>query len=473
MREGDSHGVLLTVAEILDAYSNKRELGQSLVRHPLSGEVMRVGEFVAHVKQIRAAESSAAFCFCYTVWGAWWHAALQGLSAQGRTPRVEWCHFLFAEIFLLLFCVLLGVFLAFGVPIIRHLQAADCFWWINTWIIFFLQMLCYLLLLMNCRIAQRLHDCGYGRWWSPFVLLVPPLWLVLCCLPSAAQGGRNAGKLSFSVQPKGVVSALLRCLNESLSWRGRSTRSEFAVGLVLYLFSTAAFLMLFFCLRGGIFDRMASPRVLLLIFLLFSLLLLYVPVPAFVSVSVRRLHDCRLSAWWVVALFFPLTAIPAWLYLLIRPSAAPMPSSEGLSPVSHVPRRRSAPLLRHLPHTFMAALRRWDDYETRTERKAFWPPFLMLHLVLGVSIKGAIAAFLYWDSDYSDFIYAALFLVSLGYVLLLSSLSVRRMHDANLNGAWTFLWFIPFCQLSFLILCLRPSVSPNRYHDDSSWDGAA
>lgn len=432
-----------------------------VVRHPSSDIVMPLPAFVVMLRQQGSPSSEPTYSPRWTLWGAWRHAVSMGLSCRGRVSRREWGQFLFADLFLLALCVVLCLFVVVGLPYAYPVLMKEIVLWYVFWGGVFCQMGVYLLLLLCSQMVRRLHDIGLSGCWCLLGLWIPPLWLLLCFIRSSArQSDACADAPPASIPRNGVLTAPLRCLDDCLRLNDRSSRCDFAAGLLLLLGGIAAF-----CYVGGTALNSLKTPVWMLAALVILIVLLLL-ILSFISVSVRRLHDCRLSSWWALAGLFPVTALPGILYLLLRPSVVPVANLAPL-PLPQCERKQLSlrVTFRTILTSFASCFRRWDDYETRTSRRSFWPPFLVGQFLLGCCLWGMVESMYYLDAAYRVPVFVSFLLVCWTYLFFLIPLCVRRLHDMNRSGLLCLLWFVPFCQLGFLSICSYPSKSPNFYQN--------
>ena len=106
---------------------------------------------------------------------------------------------------------------------------------------------------------------------------------------------------------------------------------------------------------------------------------------------------------------------------------------------------------------YMNALRKWNDFSSRTSRKEFWY-FVLVNFVIGIVI-GFLAGLLH------------LRILSTLYNLFITipslAIGVRRLHDIGKSGLWILLWFIPIIGWIVLIYfyALPGNAGPNEYGD--------
>ncbi len=106
---------------------------------------------------------------------------------------------------------------------------------------------------------------------------------------------------------------------------------------------------------------------------------------------------------------------------------------------------------------FMNALRKWNDFSSRTSRKEFWY-YVVAYIVtyIGVLLVAGILHMRFLASLYSLF-------------MLIPSLAIgaRRLHDIGKSAMWLLIGFIPLIGAIVLIYfyALPGDPGPNEYGD--------
>ncbi len=123
---------------------------------------------------------------------------------------------------------------------------------------------------------------------------------------------------------------------------------------------------------------------------------------------------------------------------------------------------------------YLAAFRKFADFEGRARRKEYW--FFTLFNVIFLWFANFLDWFLDTDMLFGPMpFYLGLFstLYALAMILPALAVTVRRLHDTDRRGWWILLAFIPWgiTQLWLLVLCaLDGHPGENRFGADPKLD---
>jgi len=105
-------------------------------------------------------------------------------------------------------------------------------------------------------------------------------------------------------------------------------------------------------------------------------------------------------------------------------------------------------------HGYLDAFKNYATFSGRTSRMGFWSFYLLnLLMVFSLAFTEQMLGLRLGSGPFG--LLTSLYL--LGTLIPWVAITVRRLHDSNLNGAWAFLYLIPFANLLLLIFALRRS----------------
>lgn len=115
---------------------------------------------------------------------------------------------------------------------------------------------------------------------------------------------------------------------------------------------------------------------------------------------------------------------------------------------------------------------RFFSFSGRSPRSEYWwciiPSLIPLFFF---SILLSIFSNMSYDDDVAWTAFGITWLINLFFFINVLSLSVRRLHDLNMSGAWCLIFFVPFGLFIILIIALFPSKhKTNSYGADPTAD---
>lgn len=93
-----------------------------------------------------------------------------------------------------------------------------------------------------------------------------------------------------------MFSILINTLKKMFVYKGRSSNKEY---LVFTIFEIIIFLPLYIYLK----DAKSTPNTFNVIILILSFSLVFTHFFTYMSLTIRRLHDCNLKGWWYILNF--------------------------------------------------------------------------------------------------------------------------------------------------------------------------
>ncbi|MBB5337163.1 DUF805 domain-containing protein [Pectinatus brassicae] len=120
------------------------------------------------------------------------------------------------------------------------------------------------------------------------------------------------------VKPLNLVDAWHRLKTKLFKFSGRSSRSEYWLGiLILYIIGMALeFIYIIACAALAELEMMT---LVIIVTVLLVIIALIITVVGF-ALNVRRLHDMGKSGWWQLISCIPLIGSIVLLYYLVQPS---------------------------------------------------------------------------------------------------------------------------------------------------------
>ncbi|WP_410750975.1 DUF805 domain-containing protein [Citrobacter sp. U14242] len=116
-------------------------------------------------------------------------------------------------------------------------------------------------------------------------------------------------------------------------------------------------------------------------------------------------------------------------------------------------------------YCFKNPLKNLTNFNGRTRRREYWYYrlgvlfFIILPLAVGLLLTGT-------DIELAQFIWMAV------HILLITSITARRLHDTDRSGWWILLGLIPIIGdiVLFIFLCQKGTIGENRFGKDPKFE---
>jgi uncharacterized membrane protein YhaH (DUF805 family) len=112
---------------------------------------------------------------------------------------------------------------------------------------------------------------------------------------------------------------------------------------------------------------------------------------------------------------------------------------------------------------FLAALKKYAEFEGRARRKEYW--FFILFEVLILIVLFILSIILGQVSSILGTIFGLLyFAASLGLLVPALAVGVRRLHDTGRSGWWLLIAFVPLVSIALIVfMCFDSEPGDNQY----------
>lgn len=118
---------------------------------------------------------------------------------------------------------------------------------------------------------------------------------------------------------------------------------------------------------------------------------------------------------------------------------------------------------------FIYALRRYNDFNSRSRRREYWL-FVLFYILLGIGAHFLDSLFGFADVGQ---VYGPIYSLYIIIMLLPSiAVAVRRLHDIDKSGWWLFIGFIPIIGFIWLLIYFlrEGTYGSNQYGPDPKED---